>query len=153
MCWATSSPSAFCLAAGADWLVSRASANLADFIGLKAEKALGQPLTGNLHRKGAARHPQPRHAFAGSGCGRADVQPAPGRGRARSFDVALHFSGDQIVIEAEPAAQDELEASAMVRAMIARVSQSNSMAAYLREGARQVRALDRLRPGDGLSLR
>jgi light-regulated signal transduction histidine kinase (bacteriophytochrome)/CheY-like chemotaxis protein len=34
-----------------------------------------------------------------------------------------------------------MEASAMVRAMIGRLSQSDSVAAYLREGARQVRAL------------
>src|SRR5262249_54262838 len=57
------------------------------------------------------------------------------------FDVAVHFSGQSVVIEAEPAAGDESEAGNMVRSMIARLQKADTIAAFLREGARHVRAL------------
>jgi light-regulated signal transduction histidine kinase (bacteriophytochrome)/CheY-like chemotaxis protein len=133
-------PFGFLLAAGADWIVSRASANLADFIGVTAQEALGQPMTAifsetALHtirnRVTLLRGPDAVERLFGL--------PLVEGGAA--FDVALHFSGDQFVIEAEPAVGEKLEASAMVRAMIARLSQADPMLGYLREGARQVRAL------------
>lgn len=133
-------PFGFLLSAGADWIVSRASANLADFVGVKAQDALGQPLTSiftedALHtirnRVTLLRGPDAVERLFGL---------ALTEGGA-AFDVALHFSGDQFVIEAEPAIEEKLEASAMVRAMIARLSQADSTPGYLREGARQVRAL------------
>ncbi len=57
------------------------------------------------------------------------------------FDVAVHFSGQLVVIEAEPASADEMEASSTVRSMVARLAQADGMTAFLRDGARQVRAL------------
>lgn len=133
-------PFGFLVTAGADWLVSRASANLADFIGVKAQDALGQPLTGIFTEK--ALHAMRNRVTLLRGPDAVErlfnVTLVEGGG---AFDVALHFSADQIVIEAEPAVQEDIESSAMVRAMIARVSQSPNMAAYLREGARQLRAL------------
>ncbi len=133
-------PFGFLLAAGADWLVSRASANLESFIGLKAEDALGQPLTGIFTEKALHALRNRVTLLRGPDSVERLFNVTLTQGGA-PFDVALHFSGDQIVIEAEPAAQDEMESSAMVRAMIARLSQSDSLTSYFREGARQVRAL------------
>lgn len=133
-------PFGFLIAVSADWLVSRASENLANFIGMAADAALGRPLNDLFSKKAL-------HAIRN----RVTLLRGPDaverlfglalQDGGPDFDVALHFSGNQIVIEAEPAVQEELEASAMVRAMIARLSQCDGMTAYLREGARQVKAL------------
>ena len=53
----------------------------------------------------------------------------------------MHFSGQLVVIEGEPASHDEMEASSIVRSMVSRLAQVEGMAPFLRDGARQVRAL------------
>ena len=57
------------------------------------------------------------------------------------FDIAVHFSGSSVVIEAEPASGDEVEVTSLVRSMIARLDATDRIGAFYREGARQVRAL------------
>ena len=131
----------FLLAVTADWLVARTSSNLQDFIGCAPEAALGQPLA-SLFTEGAVHAIRNRVTLL-RGLDAVErlfgIQLTPG---GPPFDVAVHFSGGQVVIEAEPGTVDEqMEASAMVRAMIARVGQADSFANFLREGARQVRAL------------
>jgi len=130
----------FLVAVSPDWMVARVSANLAQFTGIQPQDALGQPLTGLFTEKAIhsirnritlLRGPDAVERLFG-------VVLQDG---GEAFDIALHFSGDLIVIEAEPAVAQEMEAAAMVRAMIARVAQTDSFAAFLREGARQVRAL------------
>ena len=133
-------PFGFLLAVGPDWLVSRCSANTSEFIGLEPAAILGTPLTAIFSEKAVHAIRNRVTLLRGGDAVERLFGVALTMGGA-PFDVAVHFSGDQIVIEAEPAAEEELEASAMVRAMIARLSQADSMAAYLREGARQVRAI------------
>lgn len=53
----------------------------------------------------------------------------------------MHLSDETIVIEAEPAATDEREAAALVRAMVARLKHSEGLPAFHRDGARHVQAL------------
>src|SRR3546814_11341996 len=60
---------------------------------------------------------------------------------AEALYVAVHFSGALGVIESEPASHDEMKASSTVRSMVSRLGQTEGMAAFLRDGARQVRAL------------
>jgi len=130
----------FLLTVTADWLVARASANLRDFIGIAPEAALGRPLV-DLFSETAVHAIRNRVTLL-RGLDAVErlfaLALTPG---GPLFDVAVHFSGAQVVIEAEPATAEQMEASAMVRAMIARVGQADSFAAFLREGARQVRAL------------
>ncbi len=129
---------------GADWLVSRVSANLEQYLGVRAEEALGMPIT-QLFTEKALHSIRNRITLLRGPDAVERLFNQDLRGNGALFDVALHFSGGssagQIVIEAEPSAQEEIEASAMVRAMVARLSQSENLAAYFREGARQVRAL------------
>lgn len=136
----TIQPFGFLLSLGGDWFISRASANSADFIGTAPDVLVGQPLTAVFSEK--AVHTIRNRVTLLRGPDAVErlfnlqlIEGGP------LFDLALHFSGDQIVLEAEPASSDQLEASAMVRAMIARLSQAEGMTAYFREGARQVRAL------------
>lgn len=133
-------PFGFLIAASADWLVGRVSANIAQFTGISPEQALGQPLTALFTEKSLHAIRNRISLLRGPDSVERLFNQVLIEGKP-AFDVALHFSGDAIVIEAEPAREEELESSAMVRAMIARLSQSDTLAAYLREGARQVRAL------------
>ena len=130
----------FLMTVTSDWLVARASANLQPFIGIAPDAALGQPLTALFSE--SAVHAIRNRVTLLRGLDSVErlfgLQLTPDSPR---FDVAVHFSGGQVVIEAEPAITEEMEASAMVRAMIARVGQADSFANFLREGARQVRAL------------
>ncbi len=59
----------------------------------------------------------------------------------KRFDIAVHLSGGNVVIEAEPASAEHGDATGMVRSMIVRLDQTPDFAAFFREGARQVRAL------------
>ncbi|MFO1248685.1 MAG: HWE histidine kinase domain-containing protein [Alphaproteobacteria bacterium] len=133
-------PFGFLLAVAPDWMVARASANLQEFVGLAPEAALGRPLVEIFSEK--AVHAIRNRVTLLRGVDAVErlfgIALTPG---GAPFDVAVHFSGKLVVIEAEPAVAEEMEASAMVRAMIARVGQADSFAAFLREGARQVRAL------------
>lgn len=128
----------FLLAAGMDWIVSRASANSAGFLG--TETVLGQPLTSLFSEKALHAIRNRITLLRAQDSVERLFNLALTEG-GPLFDVAVHFSGGEVVIEAEPAQEEQMEASAMVRAMLGRLNQTDSMAAFLREGARQVRAL------------
>src|ERR1700759_4145163 len=121
----------FLIAVGADWFVARTSTNLQEFIGVTPADALGNPLP-VLFRKKAV------HAIRNLVTllrGVDAVERLFGLALTVGgplFDAAVHFSGKEIVIEAEPAVAEEMEASALVRAMIARVAQTTSFEAFLR---------------------
>ena len=133
-------PIGFLIALTSDWIVARASRNIADYLGESAEDLLGRPLAevatpGAIHalrnRMAMLRGPDSvERIFA--------CEFLPGR---PPFDMALHMSGGQIVIEAEPATDEHGDATGTVRSMIARLDQADGMAAFFNEGARQVRAL------------
>ena len=62
--------------------------------------------------------------------------------RDRCFDCAVHLAGPLIVIEAEPAAdRPHTDAASLIRSMMTRLDAAADLPVYLREGARQVRAL------------
>lgn len=136
----TVQPFGFLIALTADWLVSRVSANSAEFIGLSPEALLGKPIATIMSHE--ALHSLRNRITLLRGPDAVErlfslqlVEGGP------LFDVAVHFSGPLVVIEAERASQDEMEASSTVRSMVSRLAQTDSMAAFLRDGARQVRAL------------
>ncbi|MGF7150702.1 light-regulated signal transduction histidine kinase (bacteriophytochrome) [Sphingomonas zeicaulis] len=133
-------PFGFLIALTADWLVARVSANIGDFLDIDAEAVLGQPVTAVIepeaihairNRMSMLRGPDAVERLF-------DVEFAADR---PPFDVAIHFSAGTIVIEAEPAIPEDVEAAGLVRAMVGRLAQADGMNAFLREGARQVRAV------------
>ena len=133
-------PFGFLIAVTADWMIARASANLQDHVGLAPDAALGRPLI-EIFSETAVHAIRNRVTLLRGVDAVERLFGLPLTPGGAPFDVAVHFSGNVVVIEAEPAVVEEMEASAMVRAMIARVGQTDSFAAFLREGARQVRAL------------
>jgi light-regulated signal transduction histidine kinase (bacteriophytochrome) len=133
-------PIGFLLALTADWIVARASANTADFIGFAPDYLIGKPLAEVLDAKviHALRNRTAMLRGVDSVERMFNCEIVSG---GKCFDVALHLSGGQIVIEAEPASAEHGDATGMVRSMIARLDQCDDMAAFYREGARQIRAL------------
>ncbi len=133
-------PIGFLLAVTADWMVARASANLADYLGVAPDEVIGRPLAGLLtspamhelrNRTTMLRGPDAIERVFGI----ALIEGGP------RFDVALHLSAGQVVIEGEPSSGEIGDVTGMVRSMIARLDQCADMTAFFREGARQVRAL------------
>ncbi|MBU2016273.1 MAG: GAF domain-containing protein, partial [Alphaproteobacteria bacterium] len=136
----TVQPFGFLIALTADWLVSRVSANSAAFIGLSPDDMLGKPVSDLLDAD--AIHALRNRITLLRGADSVErIFSLPLMSGGAPFDVAVHFSGPLVVIEAEPASADEMEASSTVRSMVARLAQADGMTAFLRDGARQVRAL------------
>lgn len=136
----TVQPFGFLIALTADWLVSRASANVAAFIGHTPEEMLGKPVSAILSAE--AIHTLRNRITLLRGPDAVErIFSLPLTEGGPAFDVAVHFSGALVVIEGEPASHDEMEASSTVRSMVSRLAQADTMAAFLRDGARQVRAL------------
>jgi light-regulated signal transduction histidine kinase (bacteriophytochrome)/CheY-like chemotaxis protein len=134
-------PFGFLLVVSSDWLVARASANLEQFVGVSHREIIGRPVSQIIHSK-------TMHALRN----RLSIMRGPDMverlfGVALSedgplFDIALHMSDDQVVIEAEPS-QDGSQggSTASIRSMMARLDQAGTLDAFFREGARQARAL------------
>jgi light-regulated signal transduction histidine kinase (bacteriophytochrome) len=133
-------PIGFLVAVGTDWQISRASANLSDFVGRPADQVLGLPLT-EIFASDAI-HTLRNMASMLRGVDaveRAFAVPLQDGGPL--FDLAVHFSGRILIIEAEPSVGGRNDASSMVRSMMSRVRQLQTTREFLQEAARQVRAL------------
>lgn len=132
-------PFGFLVALSADWIVRRASANLTEFLGLTAEAALGLSAT-DLFGEDAVHLLRNRMTLLR---GADAVERVFGVAtKAGRFDFAMHVSGSDIVVEGEPS--DDLgvgDTASTIRAMIGRLDATDNLAAFFREGARQVRAL------------
>ena len=133
-------PVGFLIALASDWMVARASANLEEFIGHTPSDVIGRPLSGVFtaaavhdlrNRTTALRGPDSIERLFG-------VELVAGRGR---FDLAIHVSGGQVIIEAEHSSGELGDVTGIVRSMIARIDQCADLPAFFKEGARQVRGL------------
>ncbi len=133
-------PVGFLLALTSDWIVARASANCAAFIGLAPEDAIGTALR-EIFAARTMHDLRNRTAMLRGADGIERLFGCPVVEGGPPFDIAIHLSGNLIVIEAEPASDEHGDATGMVRSMITRLDQCADMAAFYREGARQVRGL------------
>jgi light-regulated signal transduction histidine kinase (bacteriophytochrome)/CheY-like chemotaxis protein len=133
-------PAGFLIAVSTDWIVARVSRNIRDLLGSDPIDLIGAPLADYvpatfLHdlRNRISYLSAPDMIERLFGC---QIGPS-----GQPYDVAVHFSGGQIVIEVEPGAANGGDATAAVRAMMARLDQAKDLTAFHREGARQIRAL------------
>jgi len=132
----------FLIAVSSDWLVKRASANTADFLGVTAEDMLGTPLRDYFSEE--AMHSLRNRMTMLRGPDAVErVFSLAIADDARRFDFALHMSdATTIVLEGEPSdVREDSDTAGMIRAMIARLDDTGSLPEFYREGARQVRAL------------
>lgn len=134
-------PTGFLIALSTDWIVKHASSNIGAWLGVEPAALLGLPLTGVME-EGAL------HAIRGQ-LQLSLINESVERlfrlkvaANALPLDIAVHLSGQSIVIEAEPSEPEgELDTGSMVRAMIGRLQRSSDLDACCREAARQMRSL------------
>jgi light-regulated signal transduction histidine kinase (bacteriophytochrome) len=134
-------PIGFLVALSSDWMIARVSRNISEFFDAEPDELIGQPLIqllvpaaihGLRNRVAMLRGPDSVERIFGCTL----IQGH------EPYDVAIHMSGGQIVIEAEPGASVEHgDATGTVRSMITRLDQTDGMTAFFNEGVRQVRAL------------
>jgi light-regulated signal transduction histidine kinase (bacteriophytochrome) len=134
-------PFGFLLAVTGQWMVAHASDNIRAFLGDAAEDLIGCSLTEVLD--GHAVHEIRGRLQIMRGADSVErVFNLPLRAGGEPFDVAVHYSGDLLVIEAEPSrAESSLEAASTVRSMSNRVAERKTIDDIVHEAARQVRAL------------
>jgi light-regulated signal transduction histidine kinase (bacteriophytochrome) len=134
-------PFGFLLAVNSDWVVAHASATTLRYLGASAEDLLRKPLTQVL--SGHAIHNIRGRLQIMRGADAVERmfgQPLVDGGE--DFDLALHYSGRLLVIEAEPSHPEILiEAASAVRSMTTRISARPTFDEFCHEAARQVRAL------------
>lgn len=132
-------PFGFLIAVSADWLVTRASANLAEFLGVSAEDALGLPLLDILGDRVVHQLRNRLTLLRGADA----VERVFGIVVAEQrFDFALHIVGSTVIVEGERCGTaPEADTASVIRAMMGRLNDARDMAGFHREGARQVRAL------------
>jgi light-regulated signal transduction histidine kinase (bacteriophytochrome) len=130
----------FLLAVNADWTVVRASENTYSHIGLNPGQLIGHPAARCIH--GDVLHDIR---------GRLQLATAPGVverlfgqqlvSGGKAFDVAVHQSGRETILEFEPAEEQQVSALATLRTVFNRLERHSTQADLCRDAARQVRAL------------
>ncbi|MET0257091.1 MAG: HWE histidine kinase domain-containing protein [Methylobacterium sp.] len=131
----------FLIAVSMDWLIERVSANIGDYLAVDPAALPGEAMVALLPEASI-------HAIRG----RLQILSADDGserlfnfdllGTGQPFDVAIHVSGQTIVIEAEPASERlGINPSAMVKSMIARVQKTGSLDTLFRECVRQLRGI------------
>lgn len=128
----------FLLAVSPQWTIVRASANLGELLGIDAADAIGRTLDQVITPH--AVHDLRNRLMVLHGSER--LYGVPLRGDDALFDVALHHSGDLLILEGEPSGPNEgVDAASLVRTMIARLDTMKTLPDFHRDCARQIRAL------------
>jgi light-regulated signal transduction histidine kinase (bacteriophytochrome) len=131
----------FFLGMSRSWIITRASANLDALLGIEARSALGMTLDQLIDKESLH---EIRNRMAGlsivGGVERVyGLKLIDGRS---PFDIAVHYAGDLIVLEGEPAGlESRVDTASLVRKMVARLNTMSSLDAFHSDAARQVRAL------------
>lgn len=134
-------PFGFLLGVTRQWTIAHASDNTQAFLGRPADALIGEPLLqvldGHAVHEIRGRLQIMRGADAVERLFNLPLLPG-----GEPFDVAAHYSGELLVIEAEPSRADSsLEAASAVRSMSNRVAERKNLDELFHEAARQVRAL------------
>ena len=135
-------PFGFLIAASPDWLVRRASANIIDVLGTPAEDLLGAPVAEFMAEE-TLHVLRNRLTMLRGGDAVERVFALPLRERdPMRYDFAVHMVDGIIVIEGEPSSLSPTsDPAGTIRAMMGRLDEAGEMSAFLREGARQIRAI------------
>lgn len=134
-------PIGFLIAVTTDWIVARVSANIADFLGTGPDAMIGRPLADFLEA-GSIHAMRNRLAILRGPDSVERIFRCRMTASHDAFDIAIHMTGGQIVVEAEPSLDEQHgDPTGTVRSMVSRLDQAPDMARFFNEGARQIRAL------------
>jgi light-regulated signal transduction histidine kinase (bacteriophytochrome) len=134
-------PFGFLLAVNSDWIVVHASTSALRYLGVTVDELLGTPLAQLLNGHALHNIRGRLQIMRGADAVERMFGVALTDG-GEDFDLALHYSGRLLVIEAEPSQADALiEAASAVRSMTTRIAARPNFDEFCHEAARQVRAL------------
>jgi len=135
-------PIGFVLILSSDWRISHASANIGDYFGAAPEAVIGQPVT-SLFNPNAIHSLRNRLALLRGPDAVERLFSIALTDEPAHYDVAVHMSGDQVVIEAEKSRDrhHDRESTGTVRGMIAQLGEVGMLADFFEQAARQVCAL------------
>ena len=134
-------PIGFLLSISADWIITRASENITEFLGRPLNEMLGASLRDVINANAL-------HAIRNLVSmlrGKDAVERAFGvhlQNEGALFDIAVHMVGTTVIIEGEPSEpQGDTNTLTLVRLMIGRLQQTENFVQFTQEAARQVRSL------------
>ena len=131
----------FLLALTNDWLVSRASENLSEFVPLTAEAVIGGHVDRIIGRE-ALHEIRNRLAMLHPATGSERVYGLTLMPGGPLYDLAMHYSDGLLVIEGERAGPgDRTDAASLVRTMVGRLHSHGELEGFHRDAARQIRAI------------
>jgi light-regulated signal transduction histidine kinase (bacteriophytochrome)/CheY-like chemotaxis protein len=132
----------FLLALSIDWTVARASANLEAHLGIAALTAIGGKFD-KLVLPGALDDIRGRVSSLHSTKGVERLYALALSAGRPLFDVALHFSGSLLILEAEPSRHENnrADAVAIVRRIMSRLNTQSTLDEFHRDAAHQIRAM------------
>ena len=134
-------PFGFFLALLSDFSICMASANVADYLDIAYAELFQRPLH-DVFSEGAVAAIRTRVDYL---AGKDAVERMFGlqlQDGGKPFDVAIHFSGAYLVIEAEPSViEPGLNSGELVRLMLGRVRKTASVQELAQESARQMKVL------------
>ena len=135
-------PFGFLLTLLSDFSIVIASDNVADYLGADFSDVLQRPLTEVFSEAAAAAIRARADYLSGPDAVERmfglELQPG-----GKLFDVAIHFSGAYLVVEAEPSVTEVgVNSSELVRLMLGRVRKTRGMAELAQEAARQLKILN-----------
>ncbi|OWV86104.1 two-component system sensor histidine kinase/response regulator [Rhizobium sp. N122] len=134
-------PFGFLLAISSDWIVTRASTNLAEFLGIAQADALGRPVTSLITPEALHTIRNKLTTLRGSDV----VERIFGialTSDQNKFDLAVHMNDNGVIVEGEHCQEDRRNAPSLsMRSMMSRLDHTETMEAFFRDGARQARAL------------
>ncbi|MBY3584450.1 GAF domain-containing protein [Rhizobium bangladeshense] len=134
-------PFGFLLAVSLDWMVTRASTNLSEFLGVEQADALGRPVSSLILPEAVHTIRNKLTTIRSSDVVERifDIALLPDQSR---FDLAVHLQENLVILEGERCQQDKRNAPSLsMRSMMSRLDQTETLEAFFREGARQARAL------------
>ncbi|MDU6727490.1 MAG: HWE histidine kinase domain-containing protein [Bradyrhizobium sp.] len=134
-------PFGFLLALVSDFTICMASENAPDYLGGDIGGLLQKPIAAVLSPAGVAAIRSRVDYLSGPDA----VERMFGidlLGKGRLFDLAIHFSGAYLVVEAEPSLiESGANSGELVRLMLGRIRKTTSMADLAQEAARQLKLL------------
>ncbi|MBA5804623.1 HWE histidine kinase domain-containing protein [Rhizobium changzhiense] len=134
-------PFGFLMAVSSDWIVMRASANLAEFLGVTQADALGRSVISVITPEALHAIRNKLTTLRGSDVVERifGIALMPDQNR---FDIAVHLNEGEVIIEGERCQEDKHDAASLsMRSMMSRLDHTETLEAFFREGARQARAL------------
>ena len=136
-------PFGFLIMFSADWLASRVSANIAEFVGRSADELLGSSVYDIFTRQAVhALRNQLAQLYSDDAVERVFGIALLAANPAQLFDCAVHRQGAAVVVEAELSIPvDAGSTGTLIRSMMSRLETAKDVPELLRLGARQMHAL------------